>query len=34
METQKDFLIDIPNEKEAWKLFEDMVHDVVKDDQA
>ncbi|XP_028789188.1 probable disease resistance protein At4g27220 [Neltuma alba] len=31
METQKDFLIDVLNEDEAWRLFEDMVGDVVKD---
>ncbi|KAI9112178.1 hypothetical protein K1719_016701 [Acacia pycnantha] len=31
METQKDFLIGVLNEKEAWSLFEDMVGDVVKD---
>ncbi|KAI9127387.1 hypothetical protein K1719_001946 [Acacia pycnantha] len=31
METQKDFLIGVLNEEEAWSLFEDMVGDVVKD---
>ncbi|XP_028780987.1 probable disease resistance protein At4g27220 [Neltuma alba] len=31
MKTQKDFLIDVLNEDEAWILFEDMVGDVVKD---
>ncbi|KAI9112198.1 hypothetical protein K1719_016721 [Acacia pycnantha] len=31
METQKDFLIDVLSEAEAWSLFEDMVGDVVKD---
>ncbi|KAI9112143.1 hypothetical protein K1719_016666 [Acacia pycnantha] len=31
MEIQKDFLIGVLNEEEAWSLFEDMVGDVVKD---
>ncbi|KAI9112284.1 hypothetical protein K1719_016807 [Acacia pycnantha] len=31
METQKDVLIGVLNEEEAWRLFEDMVGDVVKD---
>ncbi|KAI9112225.1 hypothetical protein K1719_016748 [Acacia pycnantha] len=31
MGTQKDFVIDVLNDKEAWSLFEDMVGDVVKD---
>ncbi|KAI9112275.1 hypothetical protein K1719_016798 [Acacia pycnantha] len=31
METQKDFLIGVLNEEEAWSLFEEMVGDVVKD---
>ncbi|KAI9112197.1 hypothetical protein K1719_016720 [Acacia pycnantha] len=30
METQKDFLVGVLNEEEAWSLFEDMVGDVVK----
>ncbi|KAI9112146.1 hypothetical protein K1719_016669 [Acacia pycnantha] len=31
METQKDFLVGVLNEEEAWSLFEDMVGDIVKD---
>ncbi|KAK4270278.1 hypothetical protein QN277_023332 [Acacia crassicarpa] len=31
MESQKDFLIGVLNEEEAWNLFEDVVGNVVKD---
>ncbi|KAI9112300.1 hypothetical protein K1719_016823 [Acacia pycnantha] len=31
METQKDFLIGVLNEEEAWSLFQDIVGDVVHD---